>query len=190
MAFANQYHTALEKTEGSEISAKDKRRAQVRRAQNQHRVRKANYAKQLEADIASIREQIEDVERDRCILETENQAIRAQLCEKQQQAASDYCQVAENSSSYTTPTAYFQGGTMNDGCNTDSVNLDYFDLADPSLDEMLGEVYYEDSLSAVSSGIYSSQSYGNGSNTPYVPLPEMSSLNQSGQLFDYMSGYS
>lgn len=180
-----------EKTEDSEQSAKDKRRAQVRRAQNQHRARKANYTKQLEADIISIREKIEDVERHRCTLETENQVIRAQLCEpqQQQQAAPDYGQVAEGLSIYTTPTAYSQGDTMSYVSNSDSVDLEYFDVGDPSLDEMLGKVYSEDGSSAVGSGMYSSPSYGSGSNTPYVPLPEMSSLDQSGQIIDYMSTF-
>lgn len=83
-------------------------------------------------------------------------------------------------------------------CNADSVDLDLFNMADPSLNGMLsarGMMYYEDGSSAimedsiVSSGMYSSPQYtDSGSNTPYVPLPEMCSLDQSGQMLDYMSG--
>lgn len=186
------FQSASEKPEESEQSAKDKRRAQVRRAQNQHRARKANYTKQLEADIVSIREKIEDVERDRCILETENQAIRAQLCEQQQQqqqVALDYGKHAENTNIDTTSTAYSQEDTMSYGCSTDGVDLDFFDVVDASLNGVLGEVYYEDGSSAVSSGIYSSPLYDSGSNTPFVPLPDMTSLGQSGQMLDYMSRF-
>lgn len=66
----------------SESSGKDKaqtRRAQVRRAQIQHRQRKANYVKQLEVDIAGIRESIARAERDREMILSENAAIRAHL---------------------------------------------------------------------------------------------------------------
>lgn len=118
--------------------------------------------------------------------------IRAQLCEpqqQQQQAAPDYGQVAEGLSIYTTPTAYSRGDTMSYGSNSDSANLEYFDVGDPSLGEMLGKVYYGDGSSAVGSGMYSSLSYGSGSNTPYVPLPDMSSLDQSGQILDYVSRF-
>lgn len=70
---------ATDKTAKSEQSARHKRRAQVRKAQVQHRQRKANYVKQLESDIAGVREQIEHAERERRTLRVENQAIRAQL---------------------------------------------------------------------------------------------------------------
>lgn len=62
--------------------AKDKaqaRRAQVRKAQIQHRQRKANYVKQLEMDVARIRETIEAAERDTRALLDENKAMRAQI---------------------------------------------------------------------------------------------------------------
>ncbi|KAK4237145.1 RNA polymerase I-specific transcription initiation factor RRN3-domain-containing protein [Achaetomium macrosporum] len=55
------------------------RRAQVRRAQIQHRQRKASYVKQLEMDIARIREMIEAAERESQVLLNENQAMRAQI---------------------------------------------------------------------------------------------------------------
>jgi len=55
------------------------RRAQVRKAQTQHRQRKANYVKQLETDIARIRDMIEDAERETQDLINENKAMRAQL---------------------------------------------------------------------------------------------------------------
>ncbi|KAL2134892.1 hypothetical protein VTI74DRAFT_10527 [Chaetomium olivicolor] len=55
------------------------RRAQVRKAQVQHRQRKANYVKQLEADVAEIREMIEAAERETQALLSENKAMRAKL---------------------------------------------------------------------------------------------------------------
>lgn len=55
------------------------RRAQVRRAQIQHRQRKANYIKQLELDIVSIREMITDTERESNNLRSENAAIRQNI---------------------------------------------------------------------------------------------------------------
>ncbi|KAH6634409.1 hypothetical protein B0J18DRAFT_406065 [Chaetomium sp. MPI-SDFR-AT-0129] len=62
--------------------AKDKaqaRRAQVRKAQIQHRQRKANYVKQLEMDVARIRETIEAAERDTRALLDENKAMRIRI---------------------------------------------------------------------------------------------------------------
>lgn len=55
------------------------RRAQVRKAQVQHRQRKANYVKQLEMDVARIREMIEATEQDTKSLLDENKAMRAQI---------------------------------------------------------------------------------------------------------------
>lgn len=55
------------------------RRAQVRKAQTQHRQRKANYVKQLEMDVARIRDMIEDTERDTHKLLEENKAMRARI---------------------------------------------------------------------------------------------------------------
>ena len=70
---------AVEKNGDSEQTAKNKRRAQVRKAQVQHRQRKANYVKQLEANITGIRDKTADAERERQVLRSENEAIRAQL---------------------------------------------------------------------------------------------------------------
>ncbi|KAH6650762.1 RNA polymerase I-specific transcription initiation factor RRN3-domain-containing protein [Chaetomium tenue] len=55
------------------------RRAQVRKAQVQHRQRKANYVKQLEMDVARIREMIEAAEQETKSLLDENKAMRAQI---------------------------------------------------------------------------------------------------------------
>ncbi len=63
-------------------TAKDRgqhRRAQVRRAQIQHRQRKANYAKQLETDVANLRELVTTTEAERRALRADNEAIRARL---------------------------------------------------------------------------------------------------------------
>lgn len=55
------------------------RRAQVRRAQIQHRQRKANYTKELEMDIARLRELIEQTEAASRGLRTENAVLRRDL---------------------------------------------------------------------------------------------------------------
>ncbi|KAI1098486.1 hypothetical protein F4804DRAFT_324639 [Jackrogersella minutella] len=55
------------------------RRAQVRKAQIQHRQRKANYTKELEMDVAKLRDLIEQTERLSLVLRTENEAIRRRL---------------------------------------------------------------------------------------------------------------
>lgn len=63
-------------------SSQDKaklRRAQVRKAQIEHRQRKANYVKQLEIDVARIRDMIEANERDVRVLKAQNTAMRSQL---------------------------------------------------------------------------------------------------------------
>ncbi|GAP83535.1 putative alanine racemase [Rosellinia necatrix] len=66
----------------AELSAEAKakeRRQQVRRAQRQHRQRKANYTKQLESDIAGLRDDIAKAEQEVENLRNKNDAIRAQL---------------------------------------------------------------------------------------------------------------
>ncbi|KAI5923233.1 hypothetical protein F4810DRAFT_212459 [Camillea tinctor] len=66
----------------AEASAQSKaqaRRTQVRKAQIQHRQRKANYTKQLEMDIAKFREMIEQTEDDCHKLRSENESIRRRL---------------------------------------------------------------------------------------------------------------
>ncbi|ROW16174.1 hypothetical protein VPNG_01842 [Cytospora leucostoma] len=66
-----------EKSPEVEQIAKNKRRAQVRKAQVQHRQRKADYVQQLEANIAGIQGAIADAERQCQVLRGENEAIRA-----------------------------------------------------------------------------------------------------------------
>ncbi|KAK9421058.1 putative BZIP domain-containing protein [Seiridium unicorne] len=55
------------------------RRAQVRKAQKQHRQRKANYTKELEMDIARLRDMIEQTETEANALRTENDGMRRRL---------------------------------------------------------------------------------------------------------------
>lgn len=55
------------------------RRPQVRKAQIEHRQRKANYVKQLEMDVARIRDMIAASQTDIRSLQAENDAIRSQL---------------------------------------------------------------------------------------------------------------
>lgn len=59
--------------------ARDKRRAQVRKAQVQHRQRKASYVQQLEANLAGIQGAIADAERRCQVLRSENEAFRARI---------------------------------------------------------------------------------------------------------------
>lgn len=73
------YPPTAEKKQESEQVAKTKRRAQVRRAQVQHRQRKANYVRQLEDSITGIQDQIAGAEEERQVLMGENEAIRARL---------------------------------------------------------------------------------------------------------------
>ncbi|KXX74967.1 hypothetical protein MMYC01_207432 [Madurella mycetomatis] len=63
--------------DASSLSKAQLRRAQVRRAQIQHRQRKANYVKQLEMDIARMRDMIEATQRETGALLAENKDLRA-----------------------------------------------------------------------------------------------------------------
>jgi hypothetical protein len=64
---------------GSALDKSQLRRAQVRKAQIQHRQRKANYVKQLEIDVAHIRDLIADAQRDAQALRKENSAMKDRL---------------------------------------------------------------------------------------------------------------
>ncbi|KAK6843600.1 hypothetical protein PG987_004460 [Apiospora arundinis] len=64
---------------GGGVSKAEARRAQVRRAQIQHRERKANYARGLEADIVRLRGDIERCRMDCRVLAGENQGMRQRL---------------------------------------------------------------------------------------------------------------
>lgn len=66
-------------SDGGSLDKTQLRRAQVRKAQTQHRQRKANYVKQLEMDVARIRDMTEAAQRDTQALLDENKAIRAQI---------------------------------------------------------------------------------------------------------------
>ncbi|KAH8683326.1 hypothetical protein BGZ60DRAFT_399909 [Tricladium varicosporioides] len=58
------------------LDAKQHRRAQVRKAQIEHRQRKANYVKQLEQDVIDLREMIAAAEAEALAAKQENEAIR------------------------------------------------------------------------------------------------------------------
>jgi hypothetical protein len=70
-------HDALE-SQNPQDKAKA-RRAQVRKAQIEHRQRKANYVKQLEIDVARIRDMITAAQMETCRLQAENHAIRSRI---------------------------------------------------------------------------------------------------------------
>jgi hypothetical protein len=63
----------------SDAEKKAARRVQVRRAQILHRQRKAEYTKQLEADVDRLQGAIADTDRDAASLRDENDAMRATL---------------------------------------------------------------------------------------------------------------
>ncbi|KAK1834722.1 hypothetical protein QBC39DRAFT_251811 [Podospora conica] len=86
MLFRTKKKTALDNTSdnpgedfGSSLDKHQLRRAQVRKAQIQHRQRKANYVKQLEIDVARIRELITNTQREAEALRNENDSIRVQV---------------------------------------------------------------------------------------------------------------
>ncbi|KAK4230522.1 hypothetical protein QBC38DRAFT_468962 [Podospora fimiseda] len=63
------------------LTKSQQRRAQVRRAQIQHRQRKAHYVKKLETDTERYREMIANIRREASEIHAENEVIRAQLLE-------------------------------------------------------------------------------------------------------------
>ncbi|KAK0734151.1 hypothetical protein B0T26DRAFT_687321 [Lasiosphaeria miniovina] len=63
------------------------RRAQVRKAQLQHRQRKAHYINQLEADVARIRDMISQTVHDVQVLRRENGVMRARVQRRRQERA-------------------------------------------------------------------------------------------------------
>ncbi|KAK3940068.1 hypothetical protein QBC46DRAFT_386247 [Diplogelasinospora grovesii] len=90
ITFVNNTGNSLEGAEaeaeaehGSQSKKKDKkaaaRRAQVRKAQIEHRQRKANYVKTLEMDVARIRDQIAREEREVLRLKGETDALRCRV---------------------------------------------------------------------------------------------------------------
>ncbi|KAK6948164.1 hypothetical protein Daesc_009928 [Daldinia eschscholtzii] len=58
------------------------RRQQVRKAQKQHRQRKVNYTRELEMDVARLRDLIEQTERETFAIRSENETIRRKLLGK------------------------------------------------------------------------------------------------------------
>ncbi|KAI1156094.1 hypothetical protein F4825DRAFT_446831 [Nemania diffusa] len=66
-------------TEPSTEAKAKERRQQVRKAQRQHRQRKANYTKQLEMDVTKLRDDIAKVEQEVESLRSQNGAMRSQL---------------------------------------------------------------------------------------------------------------
>ncbi|KAI0404233.1 hypothetical protein F4802DRAFT_568539 [Xylaria palmicola] len=67
------------KTELSPAAKARERRQQVRRAQRQHRQRKANYTQQLEMDVTRLRDDIATVEQELKSLKSQNAAMRGRL---------------------------------------------------------------------------------------------------------------
>ncbi|KAE8446160.1 hypothetical protein EG329_012533 [Mollisiaceae sp. DMI_Dod_QoI] len=68
-----------EEGESSNLTQKQRRRAQVRKAQIEHRQRKENYVKHLEQDVINLREQIAQAETESVLFKHENDAIKSTL---------------------------------------------------------------------------------------------------------------
>lgn len=66
-------------TEADNLTPKQRRRAQVRKAQIEHRQRKENYVKHLEQDVIDLREMIATATTQAVLFKHENEAIRATL---------------------------------------------------------------------------------------------------------------
>ncbi|OIW35042.1 hypothetical protein CONLIGDRAFT_689256 [Coniochaeta ligniaria NRRL 30616] len=82
MLFKTKIKTEEDQDASSSQSPQDKakaRRAQVRKAQIEHRQRKANYVKELEIDVARIRNMIAASQMEIRLLQAENDAMRSQL---------------------------------------------------------------------------------------------------------------
>ncbi|KAE9374408.1 hypothetical protein N431DRAFT_455173 [Stipitochalara longipes BDJ] len=65
--------------DSSTLTQKQRRRAQVRKAQIEHRQRKENYVKHLEQDVINLREMIAQAETQSVLFKHENEAIKATL---------------------------------------------------------------------------------------------------------------
>lgn len=87
---------------------------------------------------------------------------------------------------------------MSYGIGFNSVDLDYFDVTDARLNDMLGAISmnYEDDSPAVTNsskgslGINNTPQYtGSGNNMPYPFYPEANSFDSSRQVTDYTSGF-
>ncbi|KAN0102970.1 hypothetical protein V8E51_011283 [Hyaloscypha variabilis] len=65
--------------DSSALTQKQRRRAQVRKAQIEHRQRKENYVKHLEEDVINLREMIAQAETQSVLFKHENEAIKATL---------------------------------------------------------------------------------------------------------------
>ncbi|KUI66467.1 hypothetical protein VM1G_01748 [Cytospora mali] len=157
----------VERNQESEQTAKNKRRAQVRKAQVQHRQRKADYVKQLEADIAGIRDKITDAEGQSRVLRRENEAIRAQLS-----GSASFGQAAVPGFEFAPVSSY-------EGFDVDpSFDMEYFPM-DPNL-SAAASTFDTLELSPYANSGTGSSAYGSpqfldvsATNSPYPTIPEM-----------------
>lgn len=171
----------MEKNQESEKVAKNKRRAQVRKAQVQHRQRKANYVKQLEENIAGIRDQIADAEGGRQRLMSENEAIRAQLA-----GPAGLDQAVVPGLEFAPMPSYvpiLEGEIPIQGFDIDpNFDMDY-SLLDPNLDEYMNTAttaFNTFEMSSCTNSGSGSSAYGSpqfmgssDTSSPYPFIPEM-----------------
>ncbi|KUJ20019.1 uncharacterized protein LY89DRAFT_682824 [Mollisia scopiformis] len=68
-----------DKGDASNLTQKQRRRAQVRKAQIEHRQRKENYVKHLEQDVINLREMIAQAETESVLVKFENEGIKSVL---------------------------------------------------------------------------------------------------------------
>ncbi|KAK7745386.1 hypothetical protein SLS53_002882 [Cytospora paraplurivora] len=161
--------------------AKNKRRAQVRKAQVQHRQRKANYVQQLEANIAGIQGAIADAERQCRVLRGENEAFRAQIAgpaHLEQQASVP-------GMDFTPVTPYvpvLDGGVPVQGLAIDpAFDMDYCSVGTNMEDHINTTATFDlfeispQANSGTSSTLYGSPQFidSSGNSSPYPFIPEM-----------------
>ncbi|ROW11055.1 hypothetical protein VMCG_01097 [Cytospora schulzeri] len=175
------------KSQESEQVAKSKRRAQVRKAQVQHRQRKADYVKQLEDNIAGIRDKIADAEGQRQMLRSENEAIRAQLS-----APAGFDQALAPENGFNPLPSYLpmlDGEVPMESFDLDpSFDLDYFPM-DPNLNDYVNTTTSFDTLdlpSGTTSGTGSSVygSLGNSDTSSPFPFIHEIATDQPQQTMD------
>ncbi|KAK3329356.1 BZIP-type transcription factor [Apodospora peruviana] len=138
--------------EGSSSSARtpqDKaqlRRAQVRKAQIQHRQRKANYVKQLEQDVAHIRDMITTEQHEVQILRDENDVMRTAMGIQSSSSGGSSLLPMGSSDIHpgVTPSPY-------GGSSSTTQDLDYISMS-LALDDVMNRPAYRISGSSAASG--------------------------------------
>jgi hypothetical protein len=170
------------------------RRAQVRRAQVQHRQRKANYVKQLEIDIAHIRDMISKTQRETHALQGENDAMRdhIQLAVNQMMAPeipvySPQPGLLPPSQPTTVGEIMASMGVLDQPAGLGLGPLDDLTLS-LQLDDVMGTPAYQISSSPSSSHYATSTTHSSPALTSIPHLPEMTP-EQTQQAINFILAY-